>query len=40
MALEDDGVLRYHGQRWVYTPSDYPAQEVNLRDAEGDASPS
>ena len=36
IALEEDGTLRYNGQRWVYTRGDYPAQDVNLRDAEGD----
>jgi DEAD/DEAH box helicase domain-containing protein len=35
IALENHGVLRYTGERWVYTRGDYPAQEVNLRDAEG-----
>ena len=41
--LEDSGVLRYiepvgdgGEQRWVYTRSDYPAQDANLRDAEGE----
>ena len=28
--------LRYTGEKWVYTAGDYPAQDVNLRDAEGD----
>jgi DEAD/DEAH box helicase domain-containing protein len=36
IALEEEGVLRYNGRRWIYTRGDYPAQEVNLRDAEGD----
>jgi DEAD/DEAH box helicase domain-containing protein len=43
IALEEDEVLRYQGQvgerneqRWVYTRSDYPAQDVNLRDAQGE----
>ena len=36
IALEEDGTLRYNGQRWVYARGDYPAQDVNLRDAEGD----
>ncbi len=36
IALENDGTLRYTGEQWVYTQSDYPAQGVSLRDAEGD----
>jgi DEAD/DEAH box helicase domain-containing protein len=36
VALEDSGALRFTGERWVYTRSDYPAQDVSLRDAEGD----
>ncbi len=43
VALEEDEVLRYLApigdegeQRWVYTRSDYPAQDVSLRDAEGE----
>ncbi len=36
VALEDSGTLRFTGERWVYTRSDYPAQDVSLRDAEGD----
>jgi DEAD/DEAH box helicase domain-containing protein len=43
VGLEDSGVLRYLApigeegeQRWVYTRSDYPAQDVSLRDAEGE----
>ncbi len=36
IALEENGTLRYDGERWVYTGSDYPAQDVNLRDAEGE----
>jgi DEAD/DEAH box helicase domain-containing protein len=40
IALENSDTLRYipgfEGQRWVYTRGDYPAQEVNLRDAEGE----
>jgi DEAD/DEAH box helicase domain-containing protein len=35
VALENDGLLRFTGDRWVYTRGDYPAQEVSLRDAEG-----
>jgi len=36
IALEEADVLRYNGDRWVYTRGDYPAQDVNLRDAEGE----
>ena len=28
--------MQYTGEKWVYTASDYPAQDVSLRDAEGD----
>ncbi len=41
--LENSGKLRFippigaeTGQRWVYTGRGYPAQDVNLRDAEGE----
>jgi DEAD/DEAH box helicase domain-containing protein len=36
VALEESGALRFTGERWVYTRGDYPAQDVSLRDAEGD----
>jgi DEAD/DEAH box helicase domain-containing protein len=36
IALENEDILRYNGERWVYTRGDYPAQDVNLRDAEGE----
>ncbi len=36
VALEDSGALRYTGEKWVYTRGDYPAQDISLRDAEGD----
>jgi DEAD/DEAH box helicase domain-containing protein len=36
VALEDSGALRFTGERWVYTRNGYPAQDVSLRDAEGD----
>ncbi|MCX7671390.1 MAG: DEAD/DEAH box helicase [Anaerolineae bacterium] len=36
VALEEQGVLRFTGERWVYARGDYPAQDVSLRDAEGD----
>ena len=36
VQLEQNETLRYTGEKWVYTAGDYPAQDVNLRDAEGD----
>ncbi len=36
VALENTGTLRYTGEQWVYARRDYPAQDVSLRDAEGD----
>jgi len=36
VALEESGVLRFTGERWVYARADYPAQDVSLRDAEGE----
>jgi len=36
IALEQSETLRYTGERWVYTRGDYPAQDVSLRDAEGE----
>ncbi len=36
VQLERSGALQYTGEKWVYTASDYPAQDVSLRDAEGD----
>lgn len=36
VALENDEVLRFTGDKWVYARRDYPAQAVSLRDAEGD----
>ncbi len=36
VALEERGVLRFTGDRWVYARGDYPAQDVSLRDAEGE----
>jgi DEAD/DEAH box helicase domain-containing protein len=36
IALEQSEVLRYTGERWVYTRGDYPAQDVSLRAAEGE----
>ena len=36
VQLEQDETLRYTGEKWVYAAGDYPAQDVNLRDAEGD----
>jgi DEAD/DEAH box helicase domain-containing protein len=36
VQLERSGTLEYTGDKWIYRGSDYPAQDVNLRDAEGD----
>ena len=36
VQLERSGTLEYTGDKWVYRANDYPAQDVNLRDAEGD----
>jgi DEAD/DEAH box helicase domain-containing protein len=36
ISLENSGILRYTGDKWVYTQNDYPSQDVSLRDAEGD----
>jgi DEAD/DEAH box helicase domain-containing protein len=36
IELEQSETLRYTGERWVYTRGDYPAQDVSLRDAEGE----
>lgn len=36
VQLEQSGTLEYTGEKWVYTAGDYPAQDVSLRDAEGD----
>ncbi|MGQ9491312.1 MAG: DEAD/DEAH box helicase [Anaerolineae bacterium] len=36
VALENEEILRFTGDRWVYTRGDYPAQGVSLRDAEGE----
>ncbi len=36
VALENAEVLRFTGDKWVYARRDYPAQDVSLRDAEGD----
>jgi DEAD/DEAH box helicase domain-containing protein len=36
IALEESETLRYTGERWVYSRGDYPAQDVSLRDAEGE----
>jgi DEAD/DEAH box helicase domain-containing protein len=35
VQLEEQGVLDFHGDRWTYTRSDYPAEKVNLRSAGG-----
>ena len=36
VALENEGILHFTGDRWVCTQGDYPAQGVSLRDAEGE----
>ena len=36
VQLERAETLRYTREKWLYTGGDYPAQDVNLRDAEGD----
>jgi DEAD/DEAH box helicase domain-containing protein len=36
IALENDEIVRFTGDKWVYARRDYPAQDVNLRDAQGD----
>jgi DEAD/DEAH box helicase domain-containing protein len=36
ISLEQRDLLRYTGDRWTYTRGDYPAQDVSLRDADGD----
>ena len=33
---QNGGRCEYTGEKWVYRASDYPAQDVSLRDAEGD----
>jgi DEAD/DEAH box helicase domain-containing protein len=33
--LEETGRLTFHGDRWTYNGSDYPAQHVNLRSLSG-----
>ncbi len=35
VQLEEQGLLAFHGDRWTYTGSDYPAEKVNLRSAGG-----
>jgi DEAD/DEAH box helicase domain-containing protein len=34
--LENRDILRFTGDKWVYTQADYPSQDISLRDAEGD----
>ena len=36
IALENEEVLRFTGEKWVYARRDYPAEGISLRDAEGD----
>jgi DEAD/DEAH box helicase domain-containing protein len=35
VQLEESGRLEFRGDRWTYTPADYPAEQVNLRSAGG-----
>ena len=35
VQLEESGRLEFRGDRWTYTPTDYPAEQVNLRSAGG-----
>jgi DEAD/DEAH box helicase domain-containing protein len=35
VQLEEQGVLAFHGDRWTYNGTDYPAEKVNLRSASG-----
>ncbi len=35
VQLEESGRLEFRGDRWTYTASDYPAEQVNLRSAGG-----
>jgi DEAD/DEAH box helicase domain-containing protein len=35
VQLEEQGLLEFHGDRWTYSGSDYPAEKVNLRSASG-----
>jgi DEAD/DEAH box helicase domain-containing protein len=35
VQLEEQGLLDFHGDRWTYNGSDYPAEKVNLRSASG-----
>jgi DEAD/DEAH box helicase domain-containing protein len=35
VQLEEQGLLAFHGDRWTYNGTDYPAEKVNLRSAGG-----
>jgi DEAD/DEAH box helicase domain-containing protein len=35
VQMEEQGVLAFHGDRWTYNGTDYPAEKVNLRSASG-----
>jgi DEAD/DEAH box helicase domain-containing protein len=35
VQMEEQGVLAFHGDRWTYNGTDYPAEKVNLRSAGG-----
>ena len=36
VSLENDEIVRFTGDRWVYARRDYPAEGVSLRDAQGE----
>jgi DEAD/DEAH box helicase domain-containing protein len=36
VVLENEDTLRFTGEKWIYARRDYPAQDVNLRDAQGE----
>ena len=36
VGLENDEIVRYTGEKWVYPRRDYPAEGLSLRDAQGE----
>ena len=36
IGLENDEIVRFTGDRWVYARRDYPAEGLSLRDAQGE----
>ena len=36
VGLENDEIVRYTGEKWVYARRDYPAEGLSLRDAQGE----